>query len=72
MLKFEGGSVVRQKGKGSHAKTRRRERLGIAQVSQLPETFCGHEGDLECSGWTELGMGIERAGGKIQSVVKPP
>jgi hypothetical protein len=44
----------------------------LAQVVQWPKTFCGHEGVLECSGWTELGMGIERVGRKIQSGVKPP
>jgi hypothetical protein len=27
-------------------------------------TFCGNEGVLECSGLTELGMGIERVDGK--------
>jgi hypothetical protein len=41
-------------------------------VPQLPKTFCGHEGVLECSGLAELGMGIERVDGKIQSGVKPP
>jgi hypothetical protein len=72
----------------SHAKTRRCEgkeerwevvsredakarRVGD-RVSQLPKTFCGHEGVLECSGLTELGVGIERVDGKIQSGVKPP
>jgi hypothetical protein len=44
----------------------------LAQVPQLPKTFCGNEGVLECSGWTELGMGIERVDGKIQSGVQPP
>jgi hypothetical protein len=44
----------------------------LAQVVQLPKTFCGNEGVLECSGLTELWMGIERADGKIQSGVKPP
>jgi hypothetical protein len=58
--------------KGSHAKARRRERVGIAQVPQLPKTFSDHEGVLECSSWTELGMGIERVDGKIQSGVQPP
>jgi hypothetical protein len=65
---------------GSHAKTRRREEKGrrrfsvssLAQVVQLPKTFCGNEGVLECSGLTELWMGIERVDGKIQSGVKPP
>jgi hypothetical protein len=52
--------------------TRRRERLGIAQVVQLPKTFCGHEGVLECSGLTELWMARERVDGKIQSGVQPP
>jgi hypothetical protein len=44
----------------------------LAQVVQLPKTFCGNEGVLECSGLTELGMGIERVDGEIQSGVKPP
>jgi hypothetical protein len=44
--------------------TRRRERLGIAQVPQLPKTFCGNEGVLECSGLTELWMARERVDGK--------
>jgi hypothetical protein len=44
----------------------------LAQVVQLPKTFCGNEGVLECSGLTELWMGIERVDGKIQSGVKPP
>jgi hypothetical protein len=42
------------------------------RVPQLPKTFCGHEGVLECSGLTELGMARARADGKIQSGVKPP
>jgi hypothetical protein len=44
----------------------------LTQVPQLPKTFCGNEGVLECSGLTELWMGIERVDGKIQSGVKPP
>jgi hypothetical protein len=28
----------------------------LAQVVQLPKTFCGHEGVMECSGLTELWM----------------
>jgi hypothetical protein len=44
----------------------------LAQVVQLPKTFCGNEGVLECSGLTELWMGRERIDGKIQSGVKPP
>jgi hypothetical protein len=50
----------RNKDPESHAKTRSRERLGI------------NKGVMECSGLTELGMGIERVDGKIQSGVKPP
>jgi hypothetical protein len=42
------------------------------RVSKLPKTFCCHVGVLECSGWTELWMGIERVDGKIQSGVQPP
>jgi hypothetical protein len=38
--------------------------ISLAQVVQLPKTFCGHEGVLECSGWTELWMGRERVGGR--------
>jgi hypothetical protein len=44
----------------------------LAHVVQLPKTFCCHEGVLECSGLTELWMGIERVDGKIQSGVQPP
>jgi hypothetical protein len=36
----------------------------LAQVVQLPKTFCGHEGVLECSGLTELGMARERVEGE--------
>jgi hypothetical protein len=35
-------------------------------------TFCVNEDVLECSGLTELWMGIERVDGEIQSGVKPP
>jgi hypothetical protein len=42
------------------------------RVPQLPMTFCGNEGVMECSGLTELWMGIERVDGKIQSGVQPP
>jgi hypothetical protein len=38
----------------------------------VTKTFWGHEGVLECSGLTELWMGMERVDGKIQSGVKPP
>jgi hypothetical protein len=34
------------------------------RVPQLPMTFCGHEGVLECSGLTELWMGRERVEGE--------
>jgi hypothetical protein len=44
----------------------------LDHVVQLPKTFCGNEGVMECSGLTELWMGIERVDGKIQSGVKPP
>jgi hypothetical protein len=44
----------------------------LAHVVQLPKTFFCNEGVLECSGLTELWMGIERVDGKIQSGVKPP
>jgi hypothetical protein len=44
----------------------------LAHVVQWPKTFCGNDGVLECSGLRELGMGIERVDGKIQSGVKPP
>jgi hypothetical protein len=58
----------KNKDSESHAKARR---VGD-RVPQLPKAFCGHEGVLECSGLTELGMGRERVDGKIQSGVKPP
>jgi hypothetical protein len=48
--------------------TRRRERLGIAQVLQLPKMFCGREGVLECSGLTELWMGSSAPMGKSKAV----
>jgi hypothetical protein len=34
------------------------------RVPQLPKAFFGNEGVLECSGWTELGMGRERVEGE--------
>jgi hypothetical protein len=58
----------RKKDPESHAEVRR---VGV-RFPQLPKTFCSHEGVLECSGLTELWMGIERDDGKIQSGVKPP
>jgi hypothetical protein len=36
----------------------------LDHVEQLPKTFCGNEGVLECSGLTELWMGIERVDGE--------
>jgi hypothetical protein len=38
------------------------------RVPQLPKTFCGNEGVLECSGLTELWMGIGRVDGKSKAV----
>jgi tRNA(Arg) A34 adenosine deaminase TadA len=46
----------RKKDPESHAETRSRERFGI------------NKGVLECSGLTELGMGIERVDGKSKAV----
>jgi hypothetical protein len=43
-------------------------RKGGDRVRQLPKTFCWNEGVLECSGLTELWMGIERADGKSKAV----
>jgi hypothetical protein len=70
-LRTSSGRLTGGLAEGSHAKTRRRERVG-GRVPQLPKTFCGNEGVLECSGLTELWMEIERVDGKIQSGVKPP
>jgi hypothetical protein len=50
------------------AKTRR---VGI-EFRSCPRRFVAMRGVLECSGLTELWMGIERVDGKIQSGVKPP
>jgi hypothetical protein len=47
-------------------------RKGGGRVPQLSKAFCGNGGVLECSGLTELWMGIERVDGKIQSGVQPP
>jgi hypothetical protein len=57
-----------RKGSREDAKTRK----VWDRVPKLPMTFCCNEGVLECSGLTELWMGIERADGKLQSGVKPP
>jgi hypothetical protein len=61
----------------SHAKMRSKGRSrfsvsSLAQVVQLPKTFFCSEGVLECSGLTELWIGIEHVDGKIQCGVKPP
>jgi hypothetical protein len=58
---------------GSHAKARRKGRRrfsvsSLAQVVQLPKTFFCNEGVLECSGLTELWMGIEHVDGKSKAV----
>jgi hypothetical protein len=73
--KKPGSGISREDAK-ARRKGRRRgssltRRVGD-RVPQLPMTFCGHEGVLECSGWTELGMARERVDGEIQSGVKPP
>jgi hypothetical protein len=57
----------RNKDPESHAKARK---VGD-RVPQLPKTFCGNEGVLECSGLTELWMGEARRW-QIQSGVQPP
>jgi hypothetical protein len=61
--KKEGSGISREDAKA--------RRVGD-RVPQLPKTFCGHEGVLECSGLTELWMGRERVDGKIPSGVQPP
>jgi hypothetical protein len=58
--RLEGAKERKKDGKLSHAKARR---VGD-RVPQLPKRFCGNEGVLECSGWTELGMGRERVDGE--------
>jgi hypothetical protein len=60
-----GGRISREDAK-ARRKGRRRFSVGdnVSQAPQLPKTLCGNEGVLECSGWTELGMGIERADGE--------
>jgi hypothetical protein len=58
-------------GSGISREDAKARRVGD-RVPQLPMTFCGNEGDLECSGLTELWMGIERVDGKIPSGVQPP
>jgi hypothetical protein len=61
----------KKSGSGTSRQAAKARKVGD-RVPQLPKAFCGREGVLECSGWTELGMGIERVDGKIQSGVKPP
>jgi hypothetical protein len=66
------GRVSREDAKARRKGRRRFCESSLAHVVQLPKTFCGKEGVLDCSGLTELWMGIERVDGKIQSGVKPP
>jgi hypothetical protein len=61
--KKEGSGISREDAKARKVGDR---------VPQLSKAFCCNEGVLECSGMTELWMGIERVDGKIQSGVKPP
>jgi hypothetical protein len=70
--KKEGSGISREDAKARRKGRRRFSVSSLAQVVQLPKTFCGSEGVLECSGLTELWMGIERVDGEIQSGVKPP
>jgi hypothetical protein len=53
--KKQGSAISREDAKA--------RRVGD-RVPQLPKTFCGNEGVLECSGLTELWMGIERVDGE--------
>jgi hypothetical protein len=64
--------VSREAAKARSKGRRRFSVSSLAQVVQLPKTFCGHEGVMECSGLTELWMARERVDGKMQSGVKPP
>jgi hypothetical protein len=57
--KKEGSGISREGAKARKVGDR---------VPQLPMTFCGNEGVLECSGLTELWMGIERVDGKSKAV----
>jgi hypothetical protein len=70
--KKPGSGISREGAKARRKRRRRFSVSSLAQVVQLPKTFCGNEGVLECSGLTELWMGIERVDEKIQSGVKPP
>jgi hypothetical protein len=70
--KKEGSGISREDAKARRKGRRRFSVSSLAQVVQLPKTFFCNEGVLECSGLTELWMGIERVDGKIQSGVKPP
>jgi hypothetical protein len=67
----EGAEEKEERGEVVSREDAKARRVGD-RVSQLPKTFCGKEGVLECSGLTELWMGMERVDGKIQSGVKPP
>jgi hypothetical protein len=44
------GSVSREDAKAQRKGRRRFSVSSLAHVVQLPKTFCGHEGVLECSG----------------------
>jgi hypothetical protein len=70
--KKPGSGISREDAKARSKGRRRFSVSSLAHVVQLPKTFCGHEGVLECSGLTELWMARERVDGKIQSGVKPP
>jgi hypothetical protein len=70
-----GGRVSREDAKPRRREIKGRRRFSVSSVAhvvQWPKTFCGREGVLECSGLTELWMGMERVDGEIQSGVKPP
>jgi hypothetical protein len=57
--KKEGSGISREDAKARKVGDR---------VPQLSKAFCGNEGVLECSGLTELWMGIERVDGKSKAV----
>jgi hypothetical protein len=57
--KKEGSGISREDAKA--------RRVGD-RVPQLPKTFCGHEGVLECSGLTELWMESSAPMGKSKAV----
>jgi hypothetical protein len=63
-FKKPGSGISREDAKARRKGRRRFSVSSLAQVVQWPKAFCGREGVLECSGWTELGMGIERVEGE--------